>query len=266
MSAIPACLGLVEVMPFPSAEGPQSGLAPLDLIPKEVRTTLRAYCPKSFAMVGILGRWAVLAQIPCRRWSCEVCGQRKANYYAGIARAGCALSVERLRLLTISCPRETPERSWAEFGGRWDRMSNSLARRLGRRLTYFGTTELQKRGNPHLHLLLRDSGFIPKAEVHRLGYAAGFGFSDIRQIQPGAGVTYVTKYLHKSAGQELAKGARRIRRSRDWYTEPARPSCTWGSDWKWQELAGFDVDYLEHDLASKGYEVLNYIQRPDDGE
>jgi hypothetical protein len=150
-------------------------------------------------------------------------------------------------------------------------MSKSLSRRLGtpgkpKRLSYFGTVELQKRGNPHLHFLLRDSGFIPKAVVHQLGYAAGFGFSDIRQIQPGAGVIYVTKYLHKSAGQELAKGARRIRRSRDWYTEPARPSCTWGPDWKWQELAGFDVDYLQHDLASKGYEVLNYVQRPDDGD
>lgn len=263
MSAVLASLGVAEVMPLPPAGGFPGGAAPLDLIPKEVRTTARAHCPKTLAVVGILGRWAVLAQIPCRRWSCEACGQRKANYYAGIARAGCALSVERLRLLTISCPRETPAQSWAELGGRWHRMAEALKRRLGRRLTYFGTVELQKRGNPHLHLLLRDSGFIPKAEVHQLGYAAGFGFSDIRQIQPGAGVVYVTKYLHKSAGQELAKGARRIRRSRDWYTEPPRPACSWGPDWKWQELAGFDPDYLRDDLVSKGYEVLNYVQRPD---
>jgi hypothetical protein len=187
----------------------------------------------------------------------------------GIARAGCALSVERLRLLTISCPRESPAQSWAELGGRWVRMSKSLSRRLGtpgkpKRLSYFGTVELQKRGNPHLHLLLRDSGFIPKAVVHQLGYAAGFGFSDIRQIQPGAGIVYVTKYLHKSAGQELAKGARRIRRSRDWFVAPERPSCSWGPDWRWQSVEGLDFDQVERELIVAGYEVLSYVQRPDD--
>ncbi len=266
MSALPASLGLGELMPLPPGGGDRLGRNPLDLIPKEVRTTQRAWCPKCFAMAGILGRWAVLVNVPCHRWSCPVCGQRKANYFAGIARAGCALSVERLRLLSLTCPRERPEESWLHVGPRWNRMNQALKRRLGGPLSYFGVVELQKRGNPHLHFLLRDSGFIPKAVVHQLGYAAGFGFSDIRQIQPGAGVTYVTKYLHKSAGQVLAKGARRIRRSRDWYAAPARPSCSWGPGWKWQELAGFDLDYLEHDLASKGYEVLNYVQRPDDGD
>jgi hypothetical protein len=269
MSAVPVLLGLAEVMPLPPG-GPR-GVAqnPLDLIPKEVRTTRRAHCPKSFGMTGILGRWAVLVNVPCQQWSCEVCGQRKARYYAGIARAGCELSVERLRLLTISCPRETPAQSWAELSGRWDRLSKSLARRLGtpgkpKRLAYFGTVELQRRGNPHLHLLLRDSGFIPKAVVHQLGYAAGFGFSDIRQIQPGAGVVYVTKYLHKSAGQVLEKGARRIRRSRDWYAAPARPTCSWGPDWRWQSVEGLDFGQVERDLVGKGYEVLSYVQRPGD--
>lgn len=217
-------------------------------------------------MAGILGRWAVLVNVPCQQWSCAVCGQRKAHYFAGIARAGCALSVERLRLLTISCPRETSAESWAQLGQRWDRMSKSVARRLGRRLSYFGTVELQRRGNPHLHLLLRDSGFIPKAVVHQLGYAAGFGFSDIRQIQPGQGVVYVTKYLHKSAGQVLAKGARRVRRSRDWYAAPARPTCSWGPDWRWQSVEGLDLAAVERDLVGKGYEVLSYVQRPDDTE
>jgi hypothetical protein len=195
-----------------------------------------------------------------------VCGQRKARHYAGIARAGCELSKERLRLLTISCPRESPAESWMQLGGRWNRMNQSLKRRLGRRLSYFGTVELQKRGNPHLHLILRDSGFIPKAVVHQLGYAAGFGFSDIRQIQLGQGVIYVTKYLHKAAGQELAPGARRIRRSRDWYQAPPQSPCSWGPHWKWQELAGFDADYLERDLVSKGYQVFAYEQRPNDAE
>ncbi len=144
-------------------------------------------------------------------------------------------------------------------------MNQALKRRLGRPLSYFGTVELQKRGNPHLHLLLRDSGFIPKGVVHQLGYAAGFGFSDIRQIQPGQGVIYVTKYLHKAAGQELAKGARRIRCSRDWYAAPSRATCSWGSEWRWQSVEGLDTEFVERELIGKGYEVLNYVQRVVDG-
>jgi hypothetical protein len=264
MSALPIPAHLADVMPFPEVPGFIDSRNPLDLIPKEVRTTVRAYCPKTYAMTGISGRLAVLVNVPCQQWSCAVCGQRKAQHYAGIARAGCALSTERLRLLTISCPKETPATSWENLGGRWSNLSKRLARRLGRRLSYFGTVELQRRGNPHLHLLLRDSGFIPKAVVHHLGYEAGFGFSDIRQIPTGSGVVYVTKYLHKAAGQELPKGARRIRRSRDWHTPAPRPTCKWGPDWQWQSVEHLDIERVEAQLVAAGYAVLNYFQRPDD--
>ncbi len=263
MSALPIAAGLGPVMALPSASGRKLGGSPLDLIPKVVRTTTEKGCPKTFGMTGILGRWAVLVNIPCQQWSCPACGERKARHYAGVARAGCALSTERLRLLTISCPRETPAESWASLSPRWRRLTERLAYHTGRRLTYFGTVELQRRGNPHLHLLLRDTGYIPKAVIHALGYGSGFGFSDIRQIAPGAGVFYVTKYLHKSAGQRLPKGVRRIRRSRDWHMPEPRAACTWGPDWAWQSVEGLDLAQVEHELRDKGYEVFSYAQRPD---
>ncbi len=102
------------------------------------------------------------------------------------------MSTERIRLLSITCPRESSAVSWAALGPRWANLSKRLARQLGRRLTYFGTVELQRRGNPHLHLLLRDSGYLPKGELLASCHAVGFGFSDIRPIAPGAGVQYVT--------------------------------------------------------------------------
>lgn len=264
MSALSVSGMLAEAMPMPPGAGGGASRAPLDLITIVSKNISSRRCPKTYGMTGILGRLAVVVDIPCQQWECPVCGQRKAQHYAGIARAGCALSTERLRLLTISCPRETPAKSWGALGGRWDRLSNRLARRLGRRLSYFGTVELQRRGNPHLHLLLRDSGYIPKAEIHQLGYAVGFGFSDIRQIATGSGVVYVTKYLHKAAGQILPKGARRIRRSRDWYSPPPKPRCSWGPDWQWQSIEHLDGERVRAELVAAGYEVLSYSQRPDD--
>jgi hypothetical protein len=158
--------------------------------------------------------------------------------------------------------RETPADSWAALPTRWGRFVERLTYRLGKRATYFGTVELQKRGNPHLHLLLRDTGFIPKAMLAQACTAVGFGFADIRQIAPGAGVQYVTKYLHKSAGQTMPKGARRIRRSRDWYQEIPPIVSRWGDDWSWQSVEGLEPAYVDRQLAAAGVlQVFRYEGR-----
>ena len=160
----------------------------------------------------------------CGSWSCAVCGPSRVNHFTQIARKGCELSAERVRLLTITCPAESPAISWAELGARWSRMNQVLKRQLGRRLSCFGTVEIQRRGNPHLHPLLRDSGYIRKADVQQAGFRAGFGFSDIRQIKPGPAVGYITK----ASGQRFPKGVRRVRRSRDWVPRPV--AGQWGED------------------------------------
>jgi hypothetical protein len=161
-------------------------------------------------------------------------------------------------------PREDPGESWRQLGLRFGRFAERMTRRLGRRLTYFGTVEIQRRGNPHLHLLTRDSGYVAKAVLAAACTGAGFGFVDIRQIAPGAGVQYVTKYLHKSAGQPMPRGARRIRRSRDWLVEVPAIKGSWGPDWVWQPTDGQDGDYVEAKLRAQGVlEVFRYDQRVD---
>jgi hypothetical protein len=193
-----------------------------------------------------------------------VCGERKAQRYAGVARAGCDLATERIRLVTVTMPREDPRESWRLLGPRFGRFAERMARRLGRRLTYFGTVEMQRRGNPHLHLLTRDSGYVAKAVLAAACTGAGFGFVDIRQIAAGAGVQYVTKYLHKSAGQEMPRGVRRIRRSRDWFVEPPTIKGSWGEGWRWQLVEGQDGDFVEAKLRAQGVlAVFRYDQRVD---
>ncbi len=262
MSALPVSVGLGEVMPPPSAAGKNLGRSPLDLITN--RTTPEKRCAKSFGMAGILGTWGVLVNIPCGQWSCASCGERKARRYAGVARAGCELATERLRLVTVTMPREDPCESWRLLGPRFGRFAERIAYRLGRRLTYFGTVELQRRGNPHLHLLTRDSGYVAKAALAAACTGSGFGFVDIRQIAVGAGVQYVTKYLHKSVGQVMPKGVRRIRRSRDWFTEPPTIMGSWGEGWRWQPIEGLNPDCVEAEMRAQGVlAVFRYDQRVD---
>ncbi len=259
MASVLAQLGVAEVMLPPSALVGKMGRSPLDLIP--IRTTPRERCPKSFAMVGILGIHAVILARACGQWSCPVCGERRARYYAGIARAGCDLSTERIRLWTFTAGREHPDESWAQLSPRWERFSERMARWARRRLSYFGIVELQKRGNPHLHVLVRDSGFIPKRVFHAMAHDVGFGFSDVRLIGPGSGVRYVTKYLHKGAGQQFPKGVRRVRRSRDWWRPPLTIACKWGAGWEWHSREHCDPDDQERHLTSLGYQVTRFDQR-----
>jgi hypothetical protein len=249
-------------MALPSGFATRLGTAPLDLITN--RTSPEKHCLKTFGMAGILGTWGVLVNVPCGQWSCASCGVKKARRYAAVARGGCELATERLRLVTVTMPREDPRESWRLLGPRFGRFSERLAYQLGRRLTYFGTVELQRRGNPHLHLLTRDTGYLAKASLAAACTGSGFGFVDIRQIAAGAGVQYVTKYLHKSAGQEMPKGARRIRRSRDWFTEPPVIKGTWGDGIQWQSIEGLDPDYVEAQMRAQGVlEVFRYDQRVD---
>jgi hypothetical protein len=275
MSALPNGYELAPVMALPSGFASGAGAAPLDLITS--RTSPEKRCAKTFGMAGILGTWGVLVNVPCGQWSCASCGAKKARRYAGVARGGCELATERLRLVTVTMPREDPRESWRLLGLRFGRFSERVSYMLGslpvdpdtgkqkrRRLTYFGTVELQRRGNPHLHLLTRDSGYLAKAALAAACTGSGFGFVDIRQIAAGAGVQYVTKYLHKSAGQEMPKGVRRIRRSRDWFTEPLTIKGTWGAGWQWQSIEGLDQDAVEVEMRAQGVlEVFRYDQRVD---
>ncbi len=262
MSALPLLAVPGEVMSPPLMWGRNLGRSPLDLITN--RTSPEKQCRKTFGMAGVLGTWGVLVNVRCGQWSCASCGVKKARHYAGVARGGCELATERIRLVTVTMPREDPRESWRLLGPRFGRFSERLAYRLGRRLTYFGTVELQRRGNPHLHLLTRDSGYLAKALLAAACTGSGFGFVDIRQIAAGAGVQYVTKYLHKSAGQEMPKGVRRIRRSRDWFTEPPTIKGTWGAGWRWQPIEGLDHDAVEVEMRAQGVlEVFRYDQRVD---
>ncbi len=235
---------------LPSLVPVESARSALDLI--SYRTTLREQCPNSFVISGILGVSAVIFLGSCGQWKCKVCGRRKAWRFVGIARAGCDLATERIRVLTLTAPREDPAVSWAQLGPRWHKLCERLARRLGRRISYFAAVELQQRGNVHMHVLMRDTGYIPKPMVHALGYESGFGFSDIRQVNSASGVKYVTKYLTKSAGQLMPKGVRRVRMSQDWYERPKQPSCVWGEGWKWEIWDAVDPDFVERRLRGDG--------------
>ncbi len=218
------------------------------------RESGRAACPRGFPVSGRNGPLAVVLFVGCKQWHCPVCGRHLARRYAAIAQAGCALANERVRLLTLTCGREPVERAWGELQARWRKLHKRLARRAGGRLAYFLVVERQRRGHPHLHVLLRDSGYLPRPILRKAARECGFGYCDVRLVEPGEVVGRVATYMLKGVGQRLPNGTHRVRASRDWAS--ARPKGIWGPDWRWEPWQGCDPEWVRQRLEREGLRVL----------
>ncbi len=229
----------------------------------------RGRCPKARVVSGRRGQLAVVVAVGCRQWSCTVCGERLARHYAVMAHAGCALVTERLRLLTVTCPRESPEVSWGALSDRWRRLNKRLARHIGRGLTYFLVVERQRRGSPHVHVLTRDTGYLHRPIVQGMAHAVGFGYCDIRQVATGDGARRVSRYLVKGSGVAFPRHVHRVSRSRNWCQTPPkwRFADRWGEGWTWETWDGCDTEWVEERLRREGLRMLRTNdQGPDGGE
>jgi hypothetical protein len=167
-----------------------------------------------YSIVGVDGPDAVVYPLRCGRWCCAGCGSRLVRRTRDRVRAG--LTQGPIRFLTLTSPGiETPEQSLAEFTERWKRLSLRIRRRFGG-FEYAAVVELQERGNPHLHVILRGQ-YIPRRWLAKTAREVGFGPRvDIRQPK-----TDLSRYLTKSlgpgtSGDLLPSHFRRVRYSRGW--------------------------------------------------
>ena len=147
-----------------------------------------------FSLVGVAAEACGVYPLPCKRWECHTCGQKKLR--ATIARIHKGMRLGDCRFLTITSPGgEDAATSYDELPKRWKRLHERIARRFGR-IEYVTVVEAQKRGHAHLHVVYRGP-FIPQRWLSRAAKASGFGpIADIRR-PPRAIARYVAKYLTK---------------------------------------------------------------------
>jgi hypothetical protein len=158
---------------------------------------------------------AIIA-IPCRRWGCKFCGQRKAFQLA----IRCELA-KPTRLITLTID---PKR-WITPKDAYDgtrRKVADFAKNLRKRLhgfEYFRVLEATKKGWPHYHFVARCS-YIPQAEVSRVwAEMTGAPIVDIRAINQNTNVfKYILKYLCKQ--QHVPWTNRRVAWSKSFFPKP----------------------------------------------
>jgi len=137
----------------------------------------------------------------CRSWGCELCQPKRKSQLMALASSG-----EPTRFLTLtvnpavaSSPEERLKllaRAWRVIVQRLRRIHSVSA------INYLAIVEETKRGEPHLHILLR-SPYIPQALLSGwMGSILASPIVDIRLIRNQKEVVrYVAKYIAKNPAQ-----------------------------------------------------------------
>lgn len=133
----------------------------------------------------------------CRSWECPICAPRRQKQLVAQALAG-----EPTRFLTLTVSPETgetPEDCHRVLMHAWDVFVKRVRRRFaGKPFEYLWTVEATKRGQPHLHVLLR-CDFLPKAWISAcFAELARAPIVDIELIDSvNKAAAYVAKYVAK---------------------------------------------------------------------
>jgi hypothetical protein len=173
-----------------------------------------------YSIVGVNGNDAAVYPLRCKRWRCPGCGPRLVRRARDRIRAG--ITQGPTRFLTLTSPgTESPEQSFDELTERWKRMSLRIGRRFGA-FDYVAVIEIQKRGSPHLHVIVRGP-FIPLPWLARAAGEVGFGrVVDIRRPRSDL-AGYLAKSLGPgTSGDLLPSHFHRVRWSRGWSTAVAK--------------------------------------------
>lgn len=175
------------------------------------------------------------AELPCRRWDCSYCQQRKRAAAQRVIRVGLETAWgrgERVRFMTLT-DDSAGELTVAGLYDAWNRLRARLTRdrRDGRYVNeYAAVVEVQTRGALHLHVLMTGR-YIKQRDLVGMALDAGFGrCTDIREVKQSratdarGSADYVTKqlagYLTKQAaaalGDKTNERRRPLRTSRGW--------------------------------------------------
>ncbi len=224
---------------------------------------------------------------------CEPCGKTYRRRVGRIIRNGCLSRPGDLLFLTLTAPGEkahtdkfgrqcpcTPDEGvevgeWNQgLPKRWNRFVEDVRRKLGIELEYLKSTEVQKRGALHLHVMARvvRPSPIRKASIRRLAIAHGFGHElELRELTGRGSVAaharYCAKYVSKTVDERYSVpwgdevGNPRMRAwtaSRDWGVRMLDVKAE-ERGW-WSERQGTTAESTERAPAAEGSEHAERVQ------
>jgi len=218
-------------------------------------------CSKAGYFQGHSSDWnrLVIIKATCKSWDCPVCGKIKlARLRSGYQHA--AVNFRLQTMITLTLPSDWKK---TQIKSAWALFRRKIHHKFGRAFDFLATVELQKRGAPHLHVLV--SFWIDKDELQRLWWDCGGGLTWINRVDIQHVVGYVTKHFTKQSMDFSSKiFGRRVMTSRsiklnisDGENQKKYPGFVWN-------FCGGDFFQAVHDYLQLGYSPTGNVGWADD--
>ena len=192
--------------------------------------------------------------LPCRCWTCERCQPRRRRE---LITHACDGEPKLLITLTSNPDRgKTPDWRARCLVAAWRKVRTRAIKKYGySRIPFFAVFEATKRGEPHLHILVR-ARWIDQAWLSKqMTTLNGAPICDVRRIQDsGRAAAYVSKYIGKEPHHFA--GTKRYWRSLDYLPRSQEKSeDTKVPSERWQvEHRSFDI--VKSMARLQGYAVV----------
>jgi len=156
---------------------------------------------REWSIVKSLPRERLAKALKCRSWGCEHCQpERKAQL---LAKAACGAPTRFLTLTVNPHIGEGPEDRLRLLANAWRLVLKRLRRHYpGKSIEFLAVVEETKKGEPHLHILLR-APYLPQSLISAwMAEIIESPIVDIRKIDSiKKAVLYVAKYIAKKPAQ-----------------------------------------------------------------
>ena len=189
--------------------------------------------------------------LKCRAWNCEFCAPERKAQLMALAASG---EPQRFVTLTVN-PRvgSDPENRLRLLSRAW-RLCVKRLRRQNPHIPveYLAIVEETKKGEPHLHILLR-SAYVPQQFISSvMAELIDSPIVDIRAIRnQGEVIRYVAKYITKAPKQ--FGQCKRYWSSRNYELDKPEKITDEATAQTWYEVVKRPIDHYLYDLACQGF-------------
>ena len=169
---------------------------------------------REWTLVKETGGVTTVEPLKCRCWTCDYCQPIRLRQLKGMARAG---APDTFLTLTVN-PQIglTPAERARDLAKAWRLIRKRAMRRYGyKAIPFLAVFEKTKRGEPHLHILMRVKWLDQRWVSGVMRDLIGAPIVDIRRVRSAKqAAAYVAKYVGKDP--VTFPGCKRYWRSQDW--------------------------------------------------
>ena len=192
--------------------------------------------------------------LKCRSWGCDICQPDRSRQLVALARSGKPNTF--VTLTSNPATGGSPASRARRLAHAWPKLVKRIKAKYGySHIPYFCVFEATKKGEPHLHILLRVKWIDQRWLSNQMRELTSAPIVDIRHVTNSNKVAnYISKYVGKDPHRFAT--CKRYWRTRSWelttYEKPEQEGF-WGRGW---DIRDVSLTWLREAWESWGWEVV----------